>query len=75
MPVKAEEPVNEYVPDMPEGFFMKASGELSEVMKAPLQRARPWPNLALKSPMIIRGFLKSYDSDTVYACGHGDSVE
>ena len=46
MPVNADEPVKDHVPVIPEGFFMKAEGAFSEVMKAPLQSVSPCPNLA-----------------------------
>lgn len=75
IPVNAEDPVNEKVSEIPEGFFMNASGELNDVMNAPLHSASPCPNLALKSPATTRPHLKSHENEAVYDAGHGVAAE
>ena len=49
-PVKAIDPVNEFVTETPVGFLMYADGNDRLDKSAEFHRQMPCPNLALKSP-------------------------
>ena len=71
-PVKADVPVYDQGWDMKEGRFMKEDGAESEFKLMPFHKASPWPNLALKSPIVsFRGIrLHPYEHDKETAEGH-----
>ena len=51
IPVRADEPVNDQDSDTPEPRRENEDREESPLMVIPFHKARPCPNLALKSPM------------------------
>ena len=72
IPVRDDEPVYDHTGDMPEGFFIKESGEVRVVTKILFHNASPCPNLALKSPNTIlpRSPLKRQRKDAEYIEGY-----